>query len=391
MDNPFNSTGKETNMAKKRLTKMEAFVEGFQEEVFWVGIDVHRKSYHMALQRADGQTHTWVTSPAPSSVISQLRHLGVSIEGVAYEAGPTGYGLARELKKEGFPVIVAAPNKIPRPPTREAKNDRIDCIKLAFFASKGLLHPVTVPTRTQEAHRCLCRRRGQKVRMVRTAKQQIKSFLLNFGIEYPDGSKAWSKKAIKALHDLELPFEERLCLDDLLEDLEFAQKKLAKIEKNLEKITSGPQHQAAMRNLRSVPGVGPVVATTFRLELFDPKRFCNGEQVARYCELAPIVHQSGSQKARSRISKKRRNALRSQVIQATWQWIGRDPGAKAKYRKLLAKTGLAQKAVVAMARKLVILLWRLSVEERPYRFIAANGVRAGDMTKAAEEEKALVS
>ena len=144
-------------MAAERIAKIERFVDGFSGQKFWVGIDVHKKNYHMALRRCDGQVQTWVIDADPVKVAERLLSLGVPIEGVAYESGPTGFGLARTLQEKGFRVIVAAPSKIPRPATQAAKTDRLDCAKLAHFASKGLLSGIAVPTREQEAERGLRR------------------------------------------------------------------------------------------------------------------------------------------------------------------------------------------------------------------------------------------
>ena len=102
-------------MARYSLPKIRAFVEGFASEGFWVGVDVHKRSYHAALRRGDGRQTTWVGSADPREFVQAVVDLGVPIHGIAYEAGPTGFCLAREVAAAGLDCIVAAPSKIPRP------------------------------------------------------------------------------------------------------------------------------------------------------------------------------------------------------------------------------------------------------------------------------------
>ncbi|HWF36610.1 MAG TPA: transposase [Solirubrobacteraceae bacterium] len=83
---------------------------------------------------------------------------------VAYEAGPTGYGLARDLVKRGVECVVAAPSKIPRAPGDRVKTDRRDAELLVRLLFAGKLHPVRVPGAEEEALRDLVRAR-EGVRM----------------------------------------------------------------------------------------------------------------------------------------------------------------------------------------------------------------------------------
>ena len=122
-----------------------------------------------------------------------------------------------------------------------------------------------------------------------------------------------------------------------------------------------------VRRLRTHPGVGPLVATTFLAELYQPARFDNPRQVGRYLGLAPQVRQSGQTRWEGPILKIGRASLRSLLIEAAWQWIRRDVGAAAIYRRLVGNTGQGKKAIVAMARRLAINLWMMLIREENYR------------------------
>ena len=120
----------------------------------------------------------------------------------------------------------------------------------------------------------------------------------------------------------------------------------------------------------SVPGVGMLTAAAFRLELPEPRRFAHEGQVARMAGLAPQVRQSGETRREGGLLKSGNPRLRTVLVEAAWRWVRYDSTAASRYRQLVANTGSSKKAVVAMARRLGVLLWRLSVHGGPYRSVA---------------------
>src|SRR5215467_13631948 len=132
---------------------------GEGEGVF-VGVDVHKVTYHVALCSAQrGLIATWVQPAIPDVLIERLRPIRGQVTEVVYEAGPTGFTLARRLRAEGIAAQVIATSKVPTPACPEAKCDRLDCRRLALLASKRMLHPVRVPTEREEADRQVLRLR----------------------------------------------------------------------------------------------------------------------------------------------------------------------------------------------------------------------------------------
>jgi transposase len=354
-------------MARNSLSGLQQFVTGFEQEPFYVGIDVHKLSYHLALRRADGQALSLVSPASPQSVIELLNGLNIRIGAVAYESGPTGFSLARMLQDAAIPVIVAAPSKIPRPVTPGAKCDRLDCLKLAEYAAKGMLKPIAIPTPQEEARRALLRRRHMLVDTVRRCKQRIKGLLLFLGVDEPKELEHWQNNANSVLLALPMDPAAHLTLESYLRELMFDQEELRRVELQLKSLPKSGELATNMACLQSVPGVGSVVATTFALELFRPERFKRPEEVASYLGLAPIVRQSGNKSPSGRLVPVGQTRLRSLLIEAAWMWRAKDSYADNLYRRLLGKTGIAQKAIAAVARRLAIILWRLCIEQRMYR------------------------
>jgi transposase len=105
----------------------------------------------------------------------------------------------------------------------------------------------------------------------------------------------------------------------------------------------------------------------FAAELFNPKRFNNKEEIAKYVGLAPTIIQSGRSLRDGPISKTGRPQLRSTLIQAAWVWIAKDSQARQVYLRIARNTGQKNKAITAMARKLAIHLWKMLCNNEPYR------------------------
>jgi len=354
-------------MARNSLTGSALFVAGFEKHLFYVGVDVHKRSYHLAVRRADGRSICLVTPASPEYVVEFLSSLPIRLGSVAYESGPTGFTLARTLQEAGIPVIVAAPSKIPRAVTPGAKCDRLDCLKLADYAAKGMLKPIAIPTVEEESRRTLLRRRHMLVDSARRCKQRIKGHLLFLGIDEPKELTNWHSDVEEVLKRLPMDPASLMTMESYLRELTFHQGELRKVELQLKSLVKSKELVTRMTCLQSVPGVGPTVATTFAMELFRPERFTRPEEVASYLGLAPVVRQSGNKSPSGRLVPVGQTRLRSLLIEAAWIWRSKDRYADNLYHRLLGKTGIAQKAIAAVARRLAIILWRLCIEQRMYR------------------------
>jgi transposase len=336
-----------------------------------VGVDVHKASYSVALfSDGRGLIATWVQPARPEILVERLRPIREGIAQVVYEAGPTGFALARGLRAEGFNAQVIAPSKLLAPVGPEAKSDRLDCRRLAQLSAKGLLHPVRVPTEQEEADRQVLRLRELLVRKAHAVQSQIKSFLLQHGLAEPAGLGHWSKKSVAALRGLALLPELRFCLDLLLDELAHAQEQVKCVTVRLKELAEAERHRKAVATMCSVPGVGVLTAAAFRLELPEPERFAHEGQVARMAGLAPQVRQSGQTRREGGLLRAGNARLRTVLVEAAWTWVRYDEAAARRYRQLVGNTGSGKKAIVAMARRLGVLLWRLSVHDEPYRAVA---------------------
>lgn len=353
-------------MKKGKISNLDQFFAESSGRNVWIGVDVHKRSYSVAVCRDDGVMVSWKTAANNDALVRQLVVHGMEIKSLAYESGPAGFSLARTCQEAGIPVIVAAPSRIIRPVSPTAKTDSLDCRKLAQLAAKDMVRSIAVPSQDEEALRALERRRHQLADSQRKVKQRIKGFLLFHGIEEPKGLERWTIQAVQALAQLPLNEMVRDALDDYLEELRHVRQRIFAMERKLAAHTAAV-HQRRLACLQSVPGVGRIVACSFLSELFRPERFQRGEEVAAYLGLAPFVRHSGEKTPAGRLRPTGHTRLRSLLVEAAWIWKGRDSGVQAYYARMLFNTGLAQKAITAVARKLAIILWRLACEVRAYR------------------------
>lgn len=332
-----------------------------------VGLDVHKKSIHVAVWAGERIAAHWVMPADYAQVAAKLAGWRAALVRIVYEAGPTGYGLARQLRAAGLAVEVIAPSKTPQPADRSAKSDRLDGFQLAEFSAKGLLRAVTIPSEQEEADRQVMRARDQAMGKLRRVKQQIKSFLLQHGIGEPKGLEHWSLAAVGQLRTVVLGEELRFCLDLLLAELDFQREQVRRINGRIEQLSVQVRHGAAVEVLSDHPAVGPITAMSFRAELHHAERFSSGQEVAQYVGLAPKVRQSGQTRRDGPISKTGRGYLRALLVQAAWRWVRTDERAQTVYQRLLHNTGVAQKAIVGLARRLAIVLWRMMTTGELYR------------------------
>ena len=148
----------------------------------YVGLDVHKETIAIAVAPGDPGLEVQDRGTIRNDwnrLLKRLTALGRREDlFVAYEAGPTGYGLYRRFTDAGISCIVVAPSKTPRRPGEKVKNDRLDAQRLARYLRAGELTAVTPPGREQEALRDALRAREDTVRALRRARQQLSGFLL---------------------------------------------------------------------------------------------------------------------------------------------------------------------------------------------------------------------
>lgn len=336
----------------------------------YVGLDVHKKTCSAAFAINTSVIKTCVIPSDPALVVALLQPWRTHLELVVYEAGPTGFSLARALQRSAIPVKVVSASKLPRSPKRGSKSDRLDCCSLAELAASRLPLPsVIVPTQRQEADRQIVRQRERLKHKRRRVMQQIKSFLLQHGI--PEPARCWSRAGISTLSTIELSSALRTCLNCLLDELEFYHSKLKRFNAELVKLAHDRRYRRQIELCTSHPGVGVTLSVYLVTELFSIMQVRSQGQLVSYCGLAPVVRQSGERSVGGPLMKSGKSSVRALLVQCAWAWVRNDSAGLLLYRRYLRNTGSAQKAIVATARRMLINLWAMLRRNLTYDSSAA--------------------
>lgn len=297
----------------------------------------------------------------------------------AYEAGPTGFGLYDELVLAGHVCLVVAPPMVPRAARQKVKTNRLDSRKLSTALRGGDLQSIHVPSGKYRELRHLVQLRDIQVKQLTATKNRIKALLLYEGIAFPsdDGKeKPWSAKVIAEL--LELPCSEsvRFKLDQLIGTLHFHFNSAAAAQKQIRHFC---QQEAELRQstawLKSLPGIGEIVATHLVARLGDPSLITNVRQIAGFLGLVSSEHSTGDKQNRGEITRIGDSRLRNKLIQSAWVAIRQDAELREFYQRVYQRHPrkvAARKAIVAVARKLTSRIYAVLKEQRPYVFTAVN-------------------
>lgn len=356
-----------TRTNKERKLKLKLL----RGEKLYIGMDVHKHSYSVAFYGdKQGLVDTFVMDAKPYCAAKYFASFRKKIVRIVYEAGPTGYALVRVLREAGFTAEVIVTGKIPRPSTKETKTDRIDCRKLAEYAAKDMLHYVHVPDEQRDADRQLMRLRGQAMQSVQKIKTRIKSFLLYNTFDEPEGLERWSHASVLALRNLKLPPLLKFNLDSRLNELSFAESHLKSIKLEIQSLEKTDRYRVASSHLRMIPGIGLLTSMTVLTELIAPHRYRNEREVAKMAGLSPRISQSGEMRRDCGLSSAGNRRLRHFLIEAAWRWKAQDSRALARYDQLRKNTGSSQKAIVGVARKLMVIMWRMVTRNEGYHAAA---------------------
>jgi len=157
----------------------------------------------------------------------------------------------------------------------------------------------------------------------------------------------------------------RRSFERLLEEYEFLNDQVAKQSKLLKELSETALYQNRVKILRSVPGIGLIAAMEILLELQDVSRFRRAKDLAAYVGLTPSQYSSAEKVRMGRITGIGKNNLRGTLIESAWFLIRKDAAMREKYERIKMRSG-AKRAIVAVARTLLLRTRRMLLEDQPY-------------------------
>jgi transposase len=366
--------------------------------IYHIGLDVHAKTVAVAVAEPSGGLEFYGNSSASNlSVERALRKiatkLGTDLSAlkICYEAGPTGFVLARRLLQLGLDVTVVAPSLIPVKAGERIKTDTRDALKLARLHRAGELKHIHIPDATDEAIRDVCRARTDATDDLRRAKLRLGSFLLRSGHHYTGKSK-WTPAHLRYLRELELNSPvQKIVLEEYLLAIDAATHRIDRLEKHMQELLQTWQRKTQVAALMAIKGFQIVGGMIIASELGDLRRFDHPRQLMGYLGLVPGEHSSGAKRRQGAITKCGNSHVRWMLIESAKAYRFPEKVSKElsqrqhnipeairalswrtqnrlckKYRRMRARGLHENKTTTAIARELCAFIWELYVKVLPH-------------------------
>ena len=329
----------------------------FQKQPFFIGLDVHRRSWTVTIRSNQMHLKTFSMNPSSQELHRYMnKHYPGGLYYTVYEAGYCGFWIQKQLEECGFLSIVINPADVPTTHKEKTnKRDKVDSRKLSRELENGSLRGIYIPDEFHQQLRTLCRLRYRIIQSQTRVKNRIKGILSFYGIFLPDHCELshWSRAFIRWLQSLEFSFPMgteslRFCIEELLGH----RKRLAELIRVLRKHMNQYELSQLINNICSVPGIGFVTAATLYCELIDIHRFYNLDHLASYVGLVPSVAGSGDWEIDRGLTFRYNQHLRYLLVEAAWIAVRKDPVLTLKFSQLIRRM-TKQNAIIRIAKKLL--------------------------------------
>jgi transposase len=355
-----NNTGE--NHKEAKVNKSWQTMEGLT-----IGIDLgDKRSCYCVLDRAGNKIEENSFSNTSAALAKHFG--GLRPARVALETGAQTGWISRELEALGHEVIVANARELRAISGSGRKSDRRDAEKLARYArvDATILRPVRVRGAQAQLDLTRIRARDALVRARTLLVNAARGLAKTRGQRLVRSVTASFGERSQAVLDAELA----TVLEPLLKQIDALGVEIERYDQQIEQ--QAAEHYPETAVLDAVPGIGPLTALSFVLTLEDARRFRHSRDVGPYLGLCSRRRQSGGRDPQMRISKEGDEYLRRLLVQCAHSMLGpfgRD-SALRRWGLQMAQSGgkyATQRAVVAVARKLAVLLHHLWVTQQPYR------------------------
>jgi len=363
------------------------------DKTYYIGLDVHKQTIAVAYTNShtrEEPTFYGTCQGSNASVENTLRKVAKKLEvklqdlKVCYEAGPTGFVLARRLIDLGVDCQLCSPSKTERKPNEAIKTDKRDAKKLAKLHKNGDLTYVRIPPVEDESIRDVCRARTDVTDDLSRAKQRLGSFLLRNGFRYT-GKSLWTPAHMRYLRELKMPSDsQQIVLEEYIQAIDYAVSRIESLKKQLLLLLEKWEWKSVVKALMACKGFKEVAAMTLISELGDLRRFKSPRQLMSFVGLVPSEHSSGASRRLGGITKcgntharwmlvecaqhfrkkpkvskeltRRQEGVNKEVKELSWRMQNR---LYNRYLKLRLRQKEMNKCIIAIAREILGFLWEL--------------------------------
>jgi len=333
----------------------------------FAGLDVSVKDTNVCIVDDTGRLVREVkVASEPAALLPVLTNPAYHFKRIGLEAGPLSQWLFSALAEAGLPVICVETRHMRAVLKAQInKTDRNDARGIAQMMRAGLYRPVHVKTlRSQKLRMLLTHRKllqSKAIAVENDLRATLRNFGLKVGVVGTVKFEARIKELVEKLPDLAVLVEPLLVVRRVLrEQIGVLHRRLLAVVRDDE----------VCRRLMTVPGIGPVVALTYRVTVDVPARFKNSKAVGAVFGLTPSRYQSGESDRPGGISRCGDEMMRMMLYEAAqsmllrstkWSWL------KAWAMKIARHRGM-KKAIVALARRLAVIMHRIWVDGTEFRW-----------------------
>jgi transposase len=321
----------------------------------FIGLDIHKK-YFVAIGVDAKQNQVLGPHEAPMQHLERWAKKNLTLDdAVVVEMTTNTYIVYDTLKPLVHSVTVVHPPHVALIVRAQVKTDKKAALALAQLHAAGLLPGIWIPPGEVRELRALIAQRRKMVKLASIAKCRLHSLLHRHDIELPEGFEPFSDEMRPWWENLKVsPLERQMLLSDLA-TLDFAKGQVKSIEETLKELVA-KEERAPL--LIQITGIGLLTSITILAAIGDIPRFPSAKQLVGYAGLGARVHASGELFATGRITKTGRKDLRWAMVEAARHAVLDHPHFKAEYERLSKSIG-KKKAVVAIARKLLVMVWHV--------------------------------
>lgn len=288
-----------------------------------------------------------------------------------YEAGFRGFNLYDKLESIGVTCIVTPPHTVVEDKVNKQKNDTNDAKLLARNLEKGIYKSCHIPDKELRADRQVVRLYTANKKDINRTKNRIRRFAELNDLEIFTDQKQWTDKrykefktyALKEVKETSIKFT----LEEYYEQLEALWEQKKRIVTRLEELSEKERYSKYVNLFMTVPGIGKLHAIRLVIEWGDLSRFKSQAEISHFTGFSPSDYSTGESDRKGHITHMGNERVRQILLQAAWVLVRKDHFMTARFIQLTKNTASKKKAIVAIARKLAIVLWAMWRNEKEYQ------------------------
>lgn len=349
-----------------KIHKVQDFVVRGKE--IFVGLEDSKKTWKLAVRCDKMIVHRTSMEAKYSVLIQVLRNKFPECEiHLIYEAGFRGFNLFDRLTEDGIDCVVVPPHLVTEPKVNRVKTDKRDANRLALVLENHDFHyGCHVPDKERREDRQVSRTLVAIQKDIVRTRNRIRKLLDFHGIE-ASLSERWTRREFEALKGLSVSEPLKASITVLLTQLEQLWDHQTTLRAYLRTLCRKEQYRKSFEVARSLPGIGWFTEIRLILELGeDLTYFESGKKIASFVGLTCSEYSTGETERKGRITGMGSAFIRSTLIENAWVAIRKDPALLAKFTRVWRTGGSKKKAIVAVARMLIVRLRSCVIAGTPY-------------------------